>query len=253
MSYRAMNEKLEQMDVWWQVLLVARHGLPTIKLESFKPAGTVGSSISVHAAAISDARPHHLTQQKDEWHPRVAFRRRPYYNEPIFRPRPEDLKTEEILKTEVNLKDEANQIDSNNEAQSSENGTIEPNEISLSANITSSKAHEVHLHIITYGSHIPWVFDLNMPVLFKADLRDLHPPPLALSSIYTGINKEVADTFWSHPEHEKAYHIALSKIGRLVKGLELADGKEFAVLINSRRGAHRSVAFAVRLHRELGG
>lgn len=204
---------------------------PTNLSESSDKAGAIDQGIIAPAAAISCQQPDHPIQQEDEVRPSKEPHRRSYYDEPIFRPQLHSLKND------------------NDEAQLLKSSTPEANKTSL---LDNTSKHKTHLRILTYGSVPPWVFDINVPILFKADLRDLEPPPLKLQDLYTGLNKEIADHFWSLPEHETAFQIAMAKIKGLVSDLKPGDPGEFAVLVNCFGGTHRSVVFALRLHRELG-
>ena len=114
-----------------------------------------------------------------------------------------------------------------------------------------SPTHVRHIQLFTFGAKHSDKHDIHLPVLCEFDLRKFRAPPRSLTRFYTGLDREVIDNFWSHPEHEHKYQRALTKIKRLVLDLTPADPYNVAVLVYCTAGVHRSVVFMARLFRDL--
>lgn len=114
-----------------------------------------------------------------------------------------------------------------------------------------SPAHVPHIKLFTFGARNSHKHDIRPPVLCEFDLRNFRCPPRWMIPLYTGLDREILDSFWSHPEHEYKYQRALTKIKRLVMDLTPADPYTFAVLVYCHAGTHRSVVFMRRLYRDL--
>jgi len=113
-----------------------------------------------------------------------------------------------------------------------------------------SPTHVPHIKLFTFGAKNSDKHDIHLPVLCEFDLRKLRCPPRWMTRLYTGLDREIIDNFWSHPEHEQKYQRAFTKIKRLVMDLTPADPYNVAVLVYCAAGTHRSVVFMTRLFRD---
>ena len=77
------------------------------------------------------------------------------------------------------------------------------------------------------------------------------PPPLELREKYTGIDKELADVYWSNPLHVKLREETLDQLEVSILNGPFLQGGCAAVVVNCMSGAHRSVAMAERLADEI--
>lgn len=83
---------------------------------------------------------------------------------------------------------------------------------------------------------------------FDIFTRHLEPPPQGLCNVMTGIDWELADSFFSNPDNEDFYWETMEDLEEIIFHGDLAhDGSDVAVLINCVAGIHRCVAMAERL------
>lgn len=101
------------------------------------------------------------------------------------------------------------------------------------------------VHFITYGSDYGPARVRGRRTVLTLDLSNNRPPPKQLCEKYTGLDYEVAKSFFSDQANEEKYHWALEKLSQ-ARGLEPRGGC-VAALINCTAGMHRSVAMAERL------
>lgn len=101
------------------------------------------------------------------------------------------------------------------------------------------------VHFITYGRSYGPTKVLDLPILLNLDLTGHEAPPPDLCGAYTGLDKELARSFFSIPQNERTFRDALAK---LVKEIERRQRVGCtACLIFCNIGRHRSVAMAERL------
>ena len=90
-----------------------------------------------------------------------------------------------------------------------------------------------------------------MPKLVHVDCVNTEPPPLELREKYTGVDKELADVYWSNPLHVKLREETLDKLEVDILNGPFQQGGCAAVVVNCMSGAHRSVAMAEKLADEI--
>ena len=123
---------------------------------------------------------------------------------------------------------------------------------------THPGSHQAHIHtcvhFITYGRAYGPANATGVPVIFDLDLSNHWAPPSKLCDEYTGLQKELADSFFSNRANDDEYYRALRNFEeRLnqIRKLEQA-GRCVACLVHCNIGRHRSVAMAERLAKEVG-
>ena len=90
-----------------------------------------------------------------------------------------------------------------------------------------------------------------MPKLVHVDCVQTEPPPLELREKYTGVDKELADVYWSNPLHVKLREETLDRLELKILDGPFQRGGCAAVVVNCMSGAHRSVAMAEKLADEI--
>ncbi|KAL8683074.1 MAG: hypothetical protein Q9186_000888 [Xanthomendoza sp. 1 TL-2023] len=113
------------------------------------------------------------------------------------------------------------------------------------------RPRQIHIHFYSFGKSLGYP-DFSPPhPLSHRPLQTKTPPPPEICDYYTGLDPEVADHFWSFPEHERRYRRAYRRIHRLLREIRPGEPRRWAVLVNCRAGVHRSVAFVSRLREEI--
>ncbi len=171
-------EKPDQMDVWWDVLPTKRLDHPTNSSESSDKTSTVSHCTRTPSTAITPRQPKRPSHQNDGIPLPDNLKQRSYYDEPIFRPQPRNTNPPPLPPARLTPRNQP-------KSQSA-----------------SHQTPKIHLRIPTQGADLPYLFNIPIPNLFGADLRDLRSPPFTLTQLYTNINKEIINDFWSLLEHE---------------------------------------------------
>ncbi|CAD6592868.1 MAG: hypothetical protein ASARMPREDX12_006537 [Alectoria sarmentosa] len=104
------------------------------------------------------------------------------------------------------------------------------------------------VHFVAYGrNHGPP--QIRFPTVLTLDLSKNEPPPERLCGRLTGLDYEIADSFFSFESNDLEFYNALNEIQHQMKSRP--RGGCVAVLINCMEGIHRSVAMAERLARAV--
>ena len=109
------------------------------------------------------------------------------------------------------------------------------------------------VHFITYGLSYGPTSVIGFPLLFDLNLSKHQPPPEDLCDRYDGLDKVLADSFFSIRANEDEYHTAVAKIKEALDQVWRLKppGGCVACLIHCNIGRHRSVAMAERLARKV--
>ena len=86
----------------------------------------------------------------------------------------------------------------------------------------------------------------NTPIYLQVDCCHLEPPPPKICLGHTGLDYEVAASFWSFPANVATYRRALEDIRRILPRVE-GQGKILGIDVFCGAWYHRSVAMAERL------
>ena len=110
------------------------------------------------------------------------------------------------------------------------------------------------VHFITYGRAYGPTSATGVPVIFDLDLSNHWAPPAKLCDEYTGLQKELADSFFSNRANNDEYYRALRNFEERMKEIRMLTppGGCVACLVHCNIGRHRSVAMAERLAKEVG-
>ena len=110
------------------------------------------------------------------------------------------------------------------------------------------------VHFITYGRAYGPTNVTGVPVIFDLDLSNHWAPPAKLCDEYTGLQKELADSFFSNRANDDEYYRALRNFEERLKQIRKLKlpGDCVACLVHCNIGRHRSVAMAERLAKEVG-
>ena len=109
------------------------------------------------------------------------------------------------------------------------------------------------VHFITYGLSYGPTNVIGFPLLFDLDLSQHQPPPEDLCDKFDGLDRVLADSFFSIRANEDEYHRAVAKVKEaLDQAWRLKPpGGCVACLIHCNIGRHRSVAMAERLAKKV--
>ena len=100
------------------------------------------------------------------------------------------------------------------------------------------------LHFITFG-YLNGPTQVEPPAILSLDLSSHEPPPEHLCDRFTGLDKEIAGSFFSIRANEDKYQKTLTEIEQKMR--RRPPGGCATILINCMSGWHRSVAMAERL------
>ncbi|KAL8675878.1 MAG: hypothetical protein Q9224_007359, partial [Gallowayella concinna] len=90
---------------------------------------------------------------------------------------------------------------------------------------------QIHIHFYSFRQIARLPRSLVLPILYRIDLSRLKRLPLPeICDYYTGLDPEVADHFWSFPEHERRYRRAYRRIHRLLREIRPGEPRRWAVL-----------------------
>ena len=106
------------------------------------------------------------------------------------------------------------------------------------------------VHFITYGRSYGPTKVIDLPVLLNLDLTGHEAPPPDLCGAYTGLDEELARSFFSIPKNERTFRNALAELKWDIERRQPVGCA--ACLIHCNIGRHRSVAMAERLARTVG-
>lgn len=122
-----------------------------------------------------------------------------------------------------------------------------------SSQVSSSRGPDLCIYILTYGAGNSGPPSLSVPIIQRVDCSHLRAPAARLCDRLTGLDDELADTFFSYPENEVFFWRQLQKLEDTVVSDPRAprNGMCVAVLVNCAAGMHRSVATAERLAAEV--
>ena len=110
------------------------------------------------------------------------------------------------------------------------------------------------VHFITYGRAYGPTNASGVPVIFDLDLSKHWAPPAKLCDEFTGLNKELADSFFSNRANDDEYYRALRNFDARMEQIRKLEppGGCVACLVHCNIGRHRSVAMTERLSKEVG-
>ena len=116
-----------------------------------------------------------------------------------------------------------------------------------------------HINVLIRSYSLTWAEEYGFPinpyrVILEVDCSQLPAPPKYLCRQYTGLDPEIADSFFSVYENENTYQRALDEL-ELILGSHRRRRSLHSyvmVLVSCRAGMHRIVAMAEELAEELG-
>lgn len=109
------------------------------------------------------------------------------------------------------------------------------------------------VHFVTFGRSYGPTKLVRVPILLELDLSKHEAPPQELCNKYTGLDRKLADSFFSIPKNEETFRDALADLRWWRKEIERIQWEGCAAcVINCNIGRHRSVAMAQRLASTVG-
>ena len=122
-----------------------------------------------------------------------------------------------------------------------------------------SKGHSPRLcmHFYTYGQSLRSEPKLSEPTIIRVNCVRLKPPPDYICEGRTGLDRKVADNFFSNSKNQRCYQKALDQVEDFLDQVEhYLDRHDndigcVAIMVSCYIGVHRSVAMAERLATDI--
>ena len=96
------------------------------------------------------------------------------------------------------------------------------------------------IHVITYGRSRGHA-QIPMPKLVHVDCVQTEPPLLHLREKYTGVDRELADHYWSNPLHESLFQRTLDQLEVRILNGPFQRGGCAAVVVNCVSGTYKDI------------
>ena len=106
--------------------------------------------------------------------------------------------------------------------------------------------HGLCMHFYTYGQSLRPEPRLSHPTIFRVNCAQLKPPADHICEGNTGLDRKVADSFFSYSANETRFQEALDQVQRYLDKHDDHIGC-VAIMVSCYWGVHRSVAMAERL------
>ena len=108
------------------------------------------------------------------------------------------------------------------------------------------------IRLFTYGQMYGTPKMKGTRVIYTVDCSDLPSPPRSLCKILTGLDRQIAEDFWSYSVNRKRYNQALDDIENILLNIS-GRRQPLGIGVFCVAGTHRSVAMAERLARCMSG
>ena len=106
--------------------------------------------------------------------------------------------------------------------------------------------HGLCMHFYTYGQSLRREPRLSHSTIFRVNCIKLKPPAGHICEEHTGLDKKVADSFFSYSANERRFQEALDQVQHFLDKHDDHIGC-VAIMVSCYWGVHRSVAMAERL------
>lgn len=107
------------------------------------------------------------------------------------------------------------------------------------------------IHFMTYGAKYGRPV-LPIETIMRVDCKDLNSPPRSLLDKYTGLDKQIVDSFFAQPGNMEYFHRMERDLQRKLDSMNNRTGC-FAVEVFCAAGMHRSVSMARALQNSVEG